>query len=36
MVNPENDEEKAFLEKLIKDGKLPAKENFDGISWKTL
>lgn len=29
MVNPENDEEKAFLEKLIKDGKLPAKENFD-------
>ena len=29
MVNPENDEEKSFLEKLIKDGKLPAKENFD-------
>lgn len=29
MVNPETEEEKAFLEKLIKDGKLPAKENFD-------
>lgn len=29
MVNPENDEEKAFFEKLIKGGKLPAKENFD-------
>lgn len=29
MVNPETDEEKAFLEKLIKDGKLPAKEDFD-------
>lgn len=28
MVNPENDEEKAFLDKLIQDGKLPAKENF--------
>ena len=29
MVNPETEEEKAFLKKLIKDGKLPAKENFD-------
>lgn len=29
MVNPETEEEKAFLQKLIKDGKLPAKENFD-------
>lgn len=29
MVNPETDEEKAFLQKLIKDGKLPAKEDFD-------
>lgn len=29
MVNPETDEEKAFLKKLIKDGKLPAKEDFD-------
>ncbi len=29
MVNPETDEEKIFLQKLIKDGKLPAKENFD-------
>ncbi len=31
MVNPETDEEKAFLEKLIKDGKLPAKEDFDNF-----
>ncbi len=29
MVNPETDEENAFLQKLIKDGKLPAKEDFD-------
>ena len=29
MVNPETDDEKAFLQRLIKDGKLPAKENFD-------
>ena len=31
MVNPETDEEKAFLKKLIKDGKLPAKEDFDNF-----
>lgn len=29
MVNPETDEERVFLQKLIKDGKLPAKENFE-------
>ena len=29
MVNPETEEEKAFLQKLIHDGKLPAKESFD-------
>ena len=29
MVNPESEEERVFLEKLIKDGKLPAKDNFD-------
>lgn len=29
MINPETDEEKVFLHKLIQDGKLPAKENFD-------
>lgn len=31
MVNPETDEEKAFLEKLIKDGKLPSKEDFSNF-----
>lgn len=29
MVNAETEEEKNFLERLIQDGKLPAKENFD-------
>lgn len=29
MVNAQTDEEKAFLQKLINDGKLPAKEDFD-------
>ncbi len=29
MVHPKNDDENEFLQKLIKDGKLPAKENFD-------
>lgn len=29
MVNPETDEERVFLQRLIKDGKLPAKENFE-------
>lgn len=29
MVNPETEEEQAFLQKLIQDGKIPAKENFD-------
>ena len=28
MVSPKTDKEKAFLQKLIKDGKLPAKEDF--------
>ena len=31
MVNPETDEERAFLQKLIQDGKIPAKENFDSF-----
>lgn len=29
IVHPETEEEENFLQKLIKDGKLPAKENFD-------
>lgn len=29
MVNPETEEEIAFLKKLVKEGKLPAKENYD-------
>lgn len=29
MVNPDTDEKRSFLQKLIKDGKLPAKENFE-------
>lgn len=29
MVNPDSEEDKEFLKKLIKEGKLPAKEDFD-------
>lgn len=31
MVFPQTDEEKSFLEKLIKDGKVPAKSNMEGF-----
>lgn len=34
MVNPQTEEEKVFLSKLIKDGKLPAKEDFDDFLQK--
>lgn len=29
MVNPKTEEERTFLQRLIKDGKIPAKENFN-------
>lgn len=34
MVNPQTEEERIFLNKLIKDGKIPAKEDFDDFLGK--